>query len=108
MKLILTLTVCLKVGKVIKFKITMFVVKLKCVFENYNVVSIRIQEQQKHTTVLQDSTVCNCLLLQQTHFIFVQEYIKLMYWELYWVNKTKLIKQQGSSNNANFKCVYIN
>ena len=52
MKLILTLTVCLKVGKVIKYKITMFVVKLKCVFENYNVVSIRIQEQQKHTTVL--------------------------------------------------------
>ncbi len=50
MKLILTLTVCLNVGKVIRFKITMFVVKLKCVFENYNVVSIRIQEQQKHTT----------------------------------------------------------
>ena len=52
MKLILTLTVCLKVGKVIKLKITMFVVNLKCVFKNYNVVSIRIQEQQKHTTVL--------------------------------------------------------
>ncbi len=55
MKLILTLTVCLKVGKVIKFFceiVVKMVLKLKCVFENYNVVSIRIQEQQKHTTVL--------------------------------------------------------